>query len=394
MMMSEIRKVVGEELKQSLALSQYAFQYALTESEITESINRKKESDILGIFDGDQLASKLEIIPLSVFIQEQEIAMGGIAGVATWPEYRRKKHVSQLIKKSLETMKENNQIISFLAPFKISFYRKFGWDLISSFAQLELEQQHLTMLPVTNGSIKRVTKDEAFEELNGIYETFALRYNGMLKRTDQWWKDRVYSKDFHFVKYNDERNQASGYLLYKMKERVLEVKEMIFLTEEARRGLWNFICQHDSMADTVKIRMTENDPLAYLLDSPTFKKEVKPYFMGRIVDALPFLRSYPFNSENSLFVHLVDEFAPWNNGTFHIQNGDVTHYQKENEGSTCAHPPKRGIQLDIATLSAILIGGQKPTFLYQAGKISGNEEDVQVFEKMIPDKPSFFYDFF
>lgn len=392
--MTEIRILDKEELLHASLLSQYAFQYELTDEEVKERIEQQKDITVLGIFEGEQLASKLQIIPLAIYINEQVYSMGGIAGVATWPEFRRKKHVSTLITNALKIMKEKKQLVSFLHPFKISFYRKFGWDLYCERANLEISKSDLVPFSMTHGVIKRVAKEEAFATLSIIYETYAKQYNGMLKRTENWWTHRVYSKDSHFIVYIDEQNQPAGYLHYKMKDTVMDIKEMVYLHEEARRGLWNFICQHDSMADKVRILTSTEDKLPYLLQNPFIKKDITPYFMGRIVDVLPFLQSYPFHTYESLFLHVYDQYAPWNNGTYYLNNGDITFYQKEQEGSICVHPPKRGIQLDISTLSSLLIGNQRPTFLYEAGKISGSKDDVDRLEKMVPNRSGFFLDFF
>ena len=59
--------------------------------------------------------------------------MGGIAGVATWPENRRQGHVSTLLKHALQEMKSKGQTLSFLHPFSIPFYRKFGWELYAEY---------------------------------------------------------------------------------------------------------------------------------------------------------------------------------------------------------------------------------------------------------------------
>ncbi len=52
--------------------------------------------------------------------------MGGVAGVATYPEYRRSGYVKELLQHSLQTMKKDGYTVSMLHPFAVSFYRKYG----------------------------------------------------------------------------------------------------------------------------------------------------------------------------------------------------------------------------------------------------------------------------
>ncbi|MBS4213970.1 GNAT family N-acetyltransferase [Neobacillus rhizophilus] len=74
-------------------------------------------------------AAKLHIIPLSIYIKDAEWNMGGIAGAATYPEYRRTGYVKSFILESLKQMRDNVQIVSLLHPFDIGFYRKYGWEI-------------------------------------------------------------------------------------------------------------------------------------------------------------------------------------------------------------------------------------------------------------------------
>ncbi|WP_338147597.1 GNAT family N-acetyltransferase, partial [Lysinibacillus fusiformis] len=49
--------------------------------------------------------------------------------VATYPEYRQQGIIKRLMIEALQKMRDNGQTISVLAPFFVSFYRHFGWEL-------------------------------------------------------------------------------------------------------------------------------------------------------------------------------------------------------------------------------------------------------------------------
>jgi predicted acetyltransferase len=88
--------------------------------------------EIWGEFENEELISKLHILSLEIKIENCRFSMGGIAGVATWPEHRRKGSVTRLLNKALSAMKKKGQTISLLHPFNINFYRRFGWELTAS----------------------------------------------------------------------------------------------------------------------------------------------------------------------------------------------------------------------------------------------------------------------
>ena len=170
--------------------------------------------------------------------------------------------------------------------------------------------------------------------------------------------------------------------------------EYVALDHEARVALWNFICQHDSMIERVELVLSAHEPFPYFLAEPQVKTEITPYFMGRIVNAEEALKTYPFVlTEANIFLHITDEFAPWNAGTYQINQDEVIVYPAK-EGSSCVQPPKRGLRLDVNALTAMLFGYKRPLDLYNLEQIKGDYEEVVELEKKLPPLKPFFYDFF
>jgi len=380
-----IRKLSEKDFEQSIKLSEYAFQYSVPENELEIRKERMKYHIVWGHFDGDELTSKLHLFPLHIFQGTQELAMGGIAGVSTWPERRRGGNVTKLLTVAMEHMKEQGQTVSFLHPFDVAFYRRFGWELTFSLKKYTIEKSQLHFMDKVPGEIRRVDLKNNLPILNELYEKFAQRFNGMLKRDTYWWENHVESEGFHFAVYFNEKGEPRGYLFYQIKDKVMDVQEMIYLDHEARKGLWNFICQHDSMIEKVKMVVPENDELPYLLKNPKIKIEVEPYFMARIVDVHQYLNIIKLNElEESLVLHVQDSFAEWNNISLEIKNGLVKETTKEAPGVT----------LDIQTLSALMFGAQPVYFLVEAEKIQGTAEAIHLLEKVIPKREPSILDFF
>lgn len=389
-----VRELTEDDFLESMKLSMYAFQYKVPESEISARKEGVKSHKILGIWDDDILAAKLHIIPFKVVMKDAEWKMGGIAGVATYPEYRRNGYVKSLMIDSLKQMRDSGQIVSLLHPFDISFYRKFGWEILSEKKKITIEKKDLKFLEVQQGSIRRYSKETHNDEIERIYQQFCSQYTGMLKRESNWWKQNVYDEDSQAAVYYNSLNEVKGYILYYVKESKMEVQELVALDHEARIGLWNFICQHDSMVETVTLNLASQDPFPYFLPQPKVKTEVYPYFMARIVNAEECLRRFSFlHEDDSLFLHLEDEHAPWNNGSYLLGKGELKVF-KEKTGSQCVHPPKKGIRLNINSLSAILFGYKRPMELYEMGYLNGSQAEMELFEKKVPVVKSTFFDFF
>ncbi|WLR53615.1 GNAT family N-acetyltransferase [Mesobacillus subterraneus] len=389
-------KVLSEEhYLDSMNLSMYAFQYKVPESDVPKRLETLKKHRLLGIFEGEELASKLHILSLNVKLGQKDWKMGGIAGVATYPEHRRKVHVNALMKHALKDMDHSGNIVSFLHPFQIDFYRRFGWEIISDNRKITIEKIDLKPVDRQPGTIKRHTEKNHSLDIERVYEEYAAMHSAMLARDSEWWRTTIYGEQTAAV-YYDSKNEALGYILYEIKDNVMKVEEYVSLTHEARKALWNFICQHDSMADRVEVLLSVHDPFPYFLKEPKLKTEIYPYFMGRIVNAEKALASYPFNTttdDKKVFLHLEDAVAPWNTGTYIIgQEGVKFHPVKEE--STCVSAPKRGLHLNINSLTAMLFGYKRTLELFELELLKGDISEVAELEHAMPAFKPFFYDFF
>ncbi len=377
-----------DKFREALCLSEYAFQYKVEEDRLQQQLTRMKEShEVYGIMEGNDLAAKLQLIPFHIYIGKEKFKMGGVAGVATYPEYRRSGYVKELLQHSLQTMKKDGYTVSMLHPFAVAFYRKYGWELCANLLVCHMTKSDLVMKKQVIGTVKRFNKENHSEEVEKLYETFAERFSGMLVRNEKWWLQAVYD-DLTLAIYYDENKTAAGYMLYKIEKSKMTVEEFVPLHNEARNGLWNFICQHDSMIKELEMTVSENEQLLYTLQEPRVKTEIKPYFMGRIVDVEQFLKQYELNWNNvqqEVILHITDSFAPWNNVSVRLANYEITIIEE---------PMDKGIKLDINALSTILLGYKRPLELNELDLISGSEEEIQAFEKIVPVRDAFIYDFF
>ncbi|PEU73066.1 GNAT family N-acetyltransferase [Bacillus cereus] len=378
-----------DKFREALRLSEYAFQYKVDEERLQQQLTKMKEShEIYGIMEGEDLAAKLHVIPFHIYIGKEKFKMGGVAGVATYPEYRRSGYVKELLLHSLQTMKKDGYTVSMLHPFAVSFYRKYGWELCANLLVCQMTKSDLVMKKQVNGIVKRFDKENHSEEVEKIYEVFAERFSGMLVRDKKWWLQAVYD-DLTLAIYYDENKTAAGYMLYKIENNKMTVEEFVPLHNEARNGLWNFICQHDSMIKELEMTISENEPLLYTLQEPRVKAEIKPYFMGRIVDVEQFLKQCELNWNNvqqEVILHITDSFAPWNNVSVRLANREITIMKEETID--------KGIKLDINALSTIMFGYKRPLELNELEFITGSEEEIQAFENIVPVRKAFIYDFF
>jgi predicted acetyltransferase len=91
----KVEKLQSSDYKEIVDLSMYAFQYKVPEESLKEKYEQFDQQYISGIKDEEKLAAKLQILPLKIWFNHEHWEMGGIASVATYPEYRRKGYVRE-----------------------------------------------------------------------------------------------------------------------------------------------------------------------------------------------------------------------------------------------------------------------------------------------------------
>lgn len=130
-----MRELDHNDLEQFNALLQYAFQVTSYELFQTgweqEEIKYAKrpileDAYVLGWFYKEKLASMIVVYSMQINIQDNIMAMGGITGVTTYPEYTGRGLIHSLMRYVIDYMHKKKLPISFLYPYSIPFYRKWA----------------------------------------------------------------------------------------------------------------------------------------------------------------------------------------------------------------------------------------------------------------------------
>lgn len=255
-----------------------------------------KYADVVGWFDGDKLISQLAVYPFQVNIFGRIYEMGGLTGVGTYPEYANLGLMNKLMLHALTKMRGRKQSISYLFPYSIPYYRRKGWEIITDKISFEVPDTQLPKTKKVPGNVERVTIEHP--DIKEIYDQFSMQHHGAMLRNKLAWEEYLrWDLDEMTVGiYYNNDDLPTGYLLYWVAEEIFYIKEMVYINEEARVGLWNFISAHFSMITLVKGDIYKGEPLSFVLDDGDIKETIAPYFMARIVDVQLFIEQYPFKN--------------------------------------------------------------------------------------------------
>ncbi|MDD2954864.1 MAG: GNAT family N-acetyltransferase [Oscillospiraceae bacterium] len=396
-----IKPLEMEHLAQFNDLLRYAFQ--VTNQELSEigweedEIRQAKspvlkKADVLGWFDGDKLASQIAVYPMKVNVHGKIYSMGGVTGVATYPEYAAMGLMHDLMMQALEDMRRRGQSISFLYPYSIPFYRKKGWEIVSDKMTFTIKDTQLPKRVEVPGMVERVPQDH--EDFKKLYSEFSAQRHGALQRDDLAWEEywRWDVDDMIVAIYYDGEHRPTGYVVYLLENDTFKIKEIVYLNQEARHGIWNYISAHFSMVDSVKGDNFTGEAMAFLLEDSEIKETICPYIMARIVDVERFLRDFPFAAApagKKIHLKLTDPMAAWNQDDFSIawnEDGEAVCTRGSTEGEE--------VRIDIQTLTTMLMSYRRPSYLARIERLHAAPRTVKLLEQVIPSEQPYFSDYF
>lgn len=397
----QMRALTTDDTAQYNALLRYAFQ--VTDSELASlGWNQKemerskkpvlKKTESYGWFDGEKLASQISIYPMQVNIFGQMYKMGGVTGVATYPEYMNLGLMSSLIKTALDSMRANHQCVSMLVPYMIPYYRKKGWEIVTDKMTYTIKDTQLPKRREVSGMVERVGIDS--EDLRIVHNAFTRMRHGALKRNELEWEEywRWEADDVIVAVYYNEAGEPKGYLVYYIANDVFRIKELVYINQEARHGLWNYVSAHFSMIDKVVGTNYTNEPMAFLLEDSEIQEEIEPNVMARIVDFEAFIRKYPFDIisiHDDLHFIIHDPVMECNCGDFSLrwdQQGNTIIERGGTRGER--------VECDIQTLTAMFYGYKRPTYLRRVERLDASDDAVRILEDIIPIEQPYFSDYF
>ena len=319
---------------------------------------------------------------------------GGVAGVATYPEFRRSGLVRQLMTAFFAKMRDNGQSISALYPFSEHFYERFGYVTTNNNLQVKVQTQtlthHMARFPLNNETWsyerKRACdhKSEWFahvREWDKIHHGFV--FYSPMAIPDFVWNQISKDHQLLYVWHNDQLMAAArfhnkGF----MDHGKMTVKEMYWRSSEARDRLFAFFASHADASPVLWMPVPYGSNFHSWTNTPSLEIGAKIGFvvlMGRVIDVAGAIAALPAAVDGELVVGVSDEHCDWNNGRFLI---------KAENGRLSATPTTQTAQFNttIQGLSALVYGALPVAEIAFRGWISDvNDKLCELLEAWFPE---------
>ncbi|MGG2072979.1 GNAT family N-acetyltransferase [Lysinibacillus irui] len=353
-----------------------------------------EHSTTLGAYDDKKVVGQLLILPLNMTVHGVQYKMGGIGFVATYPEYRQQGIVKRLMTEALQKMRNNGQTISVLAPYSVSFYRYFGWELFFEKLHYTIPQVNFPDLGKQLDVVKRMSFEwldpDLFQGIKEFHNAMAIVQHGGMVRDDAWWK-RIErrSPDSHFAAYFLD-GHLEGYIRYAIRQETFEVQDFIVANHLAEQAIWRYITSHAASVSNITGVTSNHYPFGFYFKEPQFKKEVVQDVMIRVVDVYAFMQQYPWGEINDILtIRIEDSFCHWNEHVYQInKNGHVSII--ETNSTDTMHM----LTLPINLFSAMMVGylSVKEAVIYANQPIE--KKIIDHWQRALPSEKPAFYEYF
>ena len=322
-------------------------------------------------------------------IRGNSLKLGGIWSLATEEPYRKKGMISSIIKAIFSRMREDGTVISMVDPDMnlFPFYERFGYGFFESAKLYELDPGDLRNVKSDPSISYREMEDK--KEWNKILQ---------IQKSMARYGSRVFGRRRH-IEYLIESGHCI--LLERDSEPVGVIKSSLanegdltwlniwpdtcYVSTDVFPSIIDFVQKHATKAQRIRWFCGSESPVLHYTQGPqTVISKEWGNLMMRVVDFINFCTTIdiPDNTTDKCIIQLVDEYCPWNEGTYMLSpsNGklDVEHTNKEPE-----------VVLDAVNLSRIIGGYTTAKILHSLNEIDCSRNTAEKLEAIFPSDAFF-----
>ncbi len=346
-----IRKLKPEEKYKCTALMGTAFNFSIDIEQLKKEL---LDEDSYGAFgdDNETLMAQVVAKDYSVYVYGNEFGALGIAGVSTYPQYRRNGCIREIMKHLFEQSSANGWVLSYLYPFSFDYYRQFGYERAFQQKSVRLPIKSLSRFPRYSDAVLYDSK-ELLPDLVEAYSKFAKTKNGMLTRTDyrEWSSDPYKTLNYTYLFY-DNNKIADGYINFRINSNTMVVNELAYGSRSTLQNIFGFLRMYEGQYTEVLINNVNifSDIESYIGEFRGVSYGIYDGPMVRIIDVYKYLSLVlkPFGDQ-SINIKINDNYIQQNNKTFKIVSSDnIIDIVPTNE--------PHDVECDISVFSTIATG--------------------------------------
>ncbi|TFG31389.1 GNAT family N-acetyltransferase [Candidatus Thorarchaeota archaeon] len=334
-MTSSVRRCTSEDKDTIWKILSYAYS--------VPDASRERFLERLDLIEKEFFLNEVDGVPVAiarVLEFEQNVrgilkSMGGIAMVASTPEYRRSGHNRDLMLTIFDDLRRNGFVISTLYPFKDTFYSNIGYVKMPPSRTLEFNPNMLVGIKVPDGyTAQREEGEEMLQLRKVLHNAMVLETHGAVMRSEERWTEMTKNFNLKAVVARNGKGEPEAIMIYSIKgygeghewaeTGQINIVEFTWISLEGRDSILNYLYKHSDQIIKVTMVISTRDQDFYHwlsnIHTPTLRSNIVS--MARIIDVSKSMSDFPVNSPGVVLISVIDPQIEENNKIFEIREKD------------------------------------------------------------------------
>jgi len=349
-----------------------------------------------GTFDDDHLVARLATRGYHSWFGGSAVASGGIAGVVVTAERRGTKLLDELFRVALDDgLRERGEAVSTMFCTAPGIYRKFGYEVISSYDTVEVPAATLARIGAPAGVRTRRATPADFDAVCRVYDTWAAAQNGPLTRRGPAFPAdaKAFIDAFTGVTLAvDDAGDVIGFASWHRGQETgdsatLEVVDLLALRGDAYGALWHVLGSFGSVVGQVRLCTSGHDVARLSLPSAHWKAVERAPYMLRVHDVPGAFAGRDWPVDGDVAFSVAGDHVGTTNGAWRLVI--------ERGKATCTPAAAAdGPVLTPGGLALAWAGAQTCANLRMAGHLSGGMENDEALDRVLVPRPIHIRDYF
>lgn len=391
--MGDIRPATDADLDRILQLEAQAFNIPRAENERRRDRYKLEQARVYeddGIVHGTTRA-----VPFGHWFGGRLVPGAGISGVAVSAESRGRGIGVAMMTERMRDLRAQGLAISSLYPATVPIYHGVGYG----FGGVRTAwKATIGGLPDDRSVRVEPFTDDHLEEVDALYRDIAARTNGLIERTDDWWRNRVLDESDNEPWYRylvREDGRLTGWIVYRARKSkeswrtTLSARDLFWTTPGSARALLGLASLHRSMSGWIEWIGPPTEVLGGLIrEDDHIELENAFRWMLRLLDVPTAFEARGYNPalEAEVTIEVRDPLFDENTGPWQVRvSGGSAKVAPGGEPSARA---------DVQTWASLWSGHIAPADAVRMGALDATDEARAALELMFAGPSPWLADFF
>ena len=312
------------------------------------------------IEDGDEFCAGLGVLNTNIRFDGHIVPMGGIGGVATLPQHRRKGAIRTGLSAAMNDLLEKGTVFSVLYPFSRAYYRQFGFEDGATAGVWNIPFSAIRPADM-GGTIELIRPDGDFAPVHQIYAACAENWN--LSFTESGFLDSLAKRNYmnhkHYLYiWRDETGTPAGLIFFSKVNGVMDCTHtfahpgmLLFRDMRALTALLRFAKGFAADYESIRFAVPQGVRIQSLIsEGNDVKCELLYTCMARLINAPRALQLCRTSGEGSIVISVADEYVGHNRGSWKVtfNPGGLNAVEKTDAPAD--------VELPVGDLTQLLLG--------------------------------------